>query len=167
MMTSDYIDLVWGEFPGIPDVIGGDAELDLILASVLGIFNLCFSIFGATSVIKSRSTKDYDMLLSCVVTTGCVNMLVAYLRRNSTDDSWLGWAFTVTLMLDAVLNATTAFRIVRAYPLDAYTLPQYMPVVRTDLEVSEYVWIARPDLKEKSCARGVGGIDKSILSHPA
>ncbi|KAJ7686770.1 hypothetical protein B0H17DRAFT_1203985 [Mycena rosella] len=121
----DSIDVMWGEFEWMP--ADGDVQMEIILPAVLGAFNLCFSIYGAAAAFKSRSAKEYDMLLACVVTTGCVNMVAAYMRRNVADN-WFGWAFTMTLMLDSILNLSTAFRILRAYPTrDRHALPRYAP----------------------------------------
>ncbi|KAJ7146077.1 hypothetical protein C8R44DRAFT_756515 [Mycena epipterygia] len=146
-MNVDYIDAIWGEFSSIPQITGGDAQLGLILPAVLGVFNLCFSIFGATAVVKSRTEGEYDALLLCVITTGSVNMLAAYLRRN-IDDTWFGWTFTMTLMLDSILNLTTAYRIMRAYREDMFALPQYMPM--SQIEESKDGWTV-VQREEKSC----------------
>ncbi|KAJ7456883.1 hypothetical protein FB451DRAFT_1183422 [Mycena latifolia] len=134
----DSIDAIWGEFCWISHVAGGDIQMSIILPAVLGAFNLCFSIYAASAAFKSRTEAEYNMLLACVVTTGFVNMVAAYLRHN-IDDDWFGWAFTVSLMLDSLLNISTAYRIVRAYQRDLLTLPQYLPVAEE--APKDYVWV--------------------------
>ncbi|KAJ6578892.1 hypothetical protein DFH09DRAFT_1310858 [Mycena vulgaris] len=143
----DFIDAIWGESYYLAGFTEGDIQL--LLPAVLGAFNLCFSIFGATATFKSRSQKEYDMLLACVLATGCVNMLAAYLRQNA-EDTWFGWGFTMTLILDSVLNLSTAFRIMRAYreEMDTDTLPRYMPLPQEDSK--DYVWIEEKWIDEKT-----------------
>ncbi|KAK7014205.1 hypothetical protein R3P38DRAFT_3205798 [Favolaschia claudopus] len=104
------------------------------------------SIFSATAVEQQPQTnKKQDILLACVTTTGCVNLIAAYMRRNMCEDTWFGQVFTVVLLADSVLNVTTAMRIVkRCYyeeNVEGEVLPRYMPDVKCalvqDVEVSE------------------------------
>ncbi|KAJ7079956.1 hypothetical protein B0H15DRAFT_804214 [Mycena belliarum] len=140
----DFIDLVWGEFSLMPGVPSGDFQVGLALPSVLLVFNFCFSIYAATVTFKSRTEAEYNMLLACVVTTGCVNMVAAYMFGNIQED-WLGYAFTITLVADSLLNLSTAFRVARAYRKDilAPELPQYTckPVGKAPEETPGYVWV--------------------------
>ncbi|KAJ6463390.1 hypothetical protein C8R45DRAFT_1176986 [Mycena sanguinolenta] len=93
--------------------------------AILSIMNLCMSIYGATTV-ESRSQQKQDTVLACVITTACVNIIAAYIRRD-IDDTWFGCAFTTVLVLDSLLNFTTAARIMRTYASDRLELPKSMP----------------------------------------
>jgi hypothetical protein len=89
------------------------------------------SIFSATA-FESTSDEKQDTLLICVIITGCINILAAYVRRN-VEDTWFGWAFTVMLLLDSLLNLTTAVRIMKAYSRNEPELPQYMSEVKLEI----------------------------------
>ncbi|KAJ7855024.1 hypothetical protein B0H14DRAFT_3648349 [Mycena olivaceomarginata] len=99
--------------------------------AILSILNLCTSIFSATA-FESTSDEKQDTLLICVIITGCINILAAYVRRNA-EDTWFGWAFTVMLLLDSLLNLTTAVRIMKAYSRNEPELPQYMSEVKLEI----------------------------------
>jgi hypothetical protein len=81
-----------------------------------------------------RNARKQGMLLACVLTTGCVNILAAYVWRH-TEATWFGWVFTITFMLDSLLNLTIALRIIKAYGTNANEpeLPQYMPSVQMEI----------------------------------
>jgi hypothetical protein len=174
----------WGEPCWVAGSSGASIQLQPLLL-VLSAFNLwcaliettrldqrltghprSFSIYGATVVFKSGSKKNYDGLLACVFATGCINMLAAYMRQ-SIEDSWFGWMFTMTLMLDSLLNLSTAYAIMMAERTPESegcepTLPQYMPVPSLQPEEKGSreveVWV-----DEKSCACGGGDMPYTSL----
>ncbi|KAF7326623.1 hypothetical protein MVEN_02599000 [Mycena venus] len=100
------------------------------------------SIVGATAS-EPKTQKKQDVVLACVITTGCVNMVAAYVRRN-TEDTWFGWMFTVILLLDSLLNLATAVRIMKTYGERESELPQYTPLLKVevlgDVKVVEKSW---------------------------
>ncbi|KAF7300264.1 hypothetical protein MKEN_01350500 [Mycena kentingensis (nom. inval.)] len=89
---------------------------DLVWA-ILGFLNLSFSLFSATAAVKSRTEREYDLLLGCIILTGLTNLVSAYIRHNTltSDDSWFAWGYTITLVIDSLLNLATAARVVWAY----------------------------------------------------
>ncbi|KAF7373503.1 hypothetical protein MSAN_00560200 [Mycena sanguinolenta] len=98
---------------------------------MLSIMNLCMSVYGATTA-ESTSQKKQDTVLACVITTACVNIIAAYIRRD-IDDTWFGWTFTTVLLLDSLLNFTTAARIMKTCASDGLELPKCMPQVKVEM----------------------------------